>query len=320
MAYGQTTAYDMADLRTVAESEAGSIYKTGTAQIAPGAAIRRGAGLTITDGVASEITITTGTTPKTLENAPQVVQTEGTQTYTVGPFNQIEIRDKIATVSKIEARTGLVPNIPDGSFSAADVIDGAINITIRYPGTVWLPTSVYQMYDIDMTNNDFSDLPSPDFDTFDPRELNYGTDYDIEETKSVTEDGTTVVNVAVNVVSGGWLEKILALPGRSVNYGWTVGNKTPHTLTPDTDYTVDVVTSGGSVKTVISLVGDQGYSESMWVTYTESTVSGPLDALAIADTRPTDARVIAIYTAGQFKKALVPNYSPIFESDTITFV
>jgi hypothetical protein len=310
----------MADLRTVAESEAGSMYKTDTAQIAEGAAIRRGAGLTITDGVAAEITMIPGSTSRTQEFAPPVVQTEGAQTYTVGPFSQIEIRDKIATVSEIQARTGLVPNIPDGSFSAADVVDGVLNITIRYPGMVWLPNSVYQMYDIDMTNNNFSDLPSPDFDAFDPRELNYGTDYDIEETKSVTEDGTTVVNVALNVVSGGWLEKILALPGRSVNYGWTVKNKTPHTLTPETDYTVDVVTSGGSVKTIISLVGDQGYSESMWVTYIESTVSGSLDALAIADTRPTDARIIAVYTAGQFKKALVPNYSPIFKSDTITFV
>ena len=320
MAYGQITAYDMADLRTVAESEAGSIYKTGTAQIADGAAIRRGAGLTITDGVASEITMIPGTTSRTQEFAPPVVQTEGTQTYTVGPFSQIEIRDKIATVSGIQARTGLVPDIPDGSFSAADVVDGVLNITIRYPGTVWLPTNVYQMYDIDMANNDFSDLPSPDFDAFDPRELNYGTDYDVEETKSVADDGTTVVNVALNVVSGGWLEKILALPGRSVNYGWAVGNKSPHTLTPDTDYAVNVVTSGGSVKTVIDLIGDRGYSESMWVTYTESAASGPLDALAVADTRPTDAREIAIYTAGHFKKALVPNYLPTFESDSITFV
>ena len=320
MAYGQTTAYDMADLRTVAESEAGNMYKTGTAQIAEGAAIRRGAGLTITDGVASEITMIPGSTSRTQEFAPPVVQTAGTQTYTVGPFSQLEIQDKIATVSGIQAETGLVPNIPYGSFTAADVVDGVITITIRYPGTVWLPTNVYQMYNIDMANNDFSDLPSPDFDAFDTRELNYGTDYDVEETKSVAEDGTTVVNVALTVVSGGWLEKILALPGRSINYAWSVNNKTPHTLVPDTDYTVTTVTTGGSVKTVINLVGDRGYSESMWITYTESTVSGPLDALAVADTRPTDAREIAIYTAGQFRKALVPNYSPTFESDSITFV
>ena len=62
MAYGQTTAYDMADLRAVAEPEAGSIYKTDTVQIADGVSVSRGTALTITDGTAAAVELTKAAT------------------------------------------------------------------------------------------------------------------------------------------------------------------------------------------------------------------------------------------------------------------
>ena len=309
MAYGQTTAYDMADLRAAAESEAGSIYKTDTVQIADGVSIPRGTALTITDGTAAAVELTKAITTNKSFRATEDYDAD-INTYSVDKVKTVSINPLPGKYMEIVGGYGVSLGSGDQSLAASDFVDGRYSRNALFD-SVFSADKILAV-SANITPIDTSSLPS-DFDNFPGyfSEEDYTTAYEVTPAADKTN-----VKITVNVVSDGWLDKFLAL-GRTVYMSANISSS-GYDMLPS-DYAVDYDTSNpNQIITKVDFFCSAAYGITVRCAPVKSV--GPLDALAVTDTAATDARTIAVYTAGRFKKELVPNFSPIYASESITFV
>lgn len=311
MAYGQTTAYDMTDLRAVAEPEAGSIYKTDTVQIADGVSVSRGTALTITDGTAAAVELTKGININKTYRASTDYDAN-TNTYSVNKVKTVSILPQgweYMEIASVNGGYGVSLGSGDQSLAASDFVDGRYSRNALFDSVF----SADKILDVsaNITPIDTSSLPS-DFDNFPGyfSEEDYTTAYEVTPAADKTN-----VKITVNVVSDGWLHKFLAL-GRTVDMSAIVSSSGYDM--PPSDYAVDYDTSNpNQIITKVDFFSSAAYKITVKCIPVKS--AGPLDALAVTDTAATDSRTVAVYTAGRFKKKLVPNISPIYESESITF-
>lgn len=316
MAYGQTTVYDMADPRTVAESEDGIIYRTAQAQIANGAAIRRNALLSINDGVAAEITNTESAGESSQTKKVTVSYDSTAEAYTVSAINEVTVSDvganAAAAVTGVRIVRGLT--LLDGDeFAASAFSENKLTVNFDYTGKSYVTAAALSdgSHEITIEAEDASDLPL-DFMSWDGHFIE---DRDYTYTLSISEqDGKDGLTLEVNAVSESYLSKYLAL-GRSIEVEFILDIS--YAAYPD-DYTVSYTDGLQGIDTTVTL--EQAVSADVIVDYKKNTSSGKLAAMAIYDTATTDSRTIAVYTAGQFKKALIPNYSPTAIAEGFDFV
>ena len=314
MAYGNTTNYQMAELRAYAEPEAGSVYKVGTATLAEDATMPGGTMIGYVSGVPTPITTgstgaLTGTnfTPTTGEWSNKQLMAPAFAEDLVITNNTA---NKVPLVKAIEVRLGNMypqPNIT--GITAADFTDGSMTLKISYGGKCYLGTTPSDIYAYLTDANGVTYTAG-------------GVDYTLTPTLEHVESGD-VLTVKIDVTEDGNLNQCLANSG--VLTITLILKQIQTQLTEGVDYIVRFAKNiSGKLEAYVRLIPPAGYAgiaAGIRVSHSPKTFSGGIpEALTMYDSAAGDPRTITVYTGGVFKKSAVSNYQDFFNVTGFEFI